>query len=89
VSLPLDPRFAGSNPAEDDKVLRTIKIRCTTSFGGEIKPSAPCHKILRHVKYPYSMKQILVGKIHGHSPPVSPASLLGVSAGYCQIPLVD
>jgi hypothetical protein len=32
--LPLDPRFAGSNPAEDDAFLRAIKIRSTTSFGG-------------------------------------------------------
>jgi hypothetical protein len=35
--LPLDPRFAGSNPAEDDRFLRVIKIRSTTSFGGEVK----------------------------------------------------
>jgi hypothetical protein len=42
--LPLDPRFAGSNPAEDDGFLRVIKIRSTTSFGGEVKPSAPCRR---------------------------------------------
>jgi hypothetical protein len=35
-----------SNPAEDG-FLWTIKIRSTTSFGEEIKPSAPCSKILR------------------------------------------
>jgi hypothetical protein len=28
--LLLDPRFAGSNPAEDDVFLRVIKIRSTT-----------------------------------------------------------
>jgi hypothetical protein len=38
--LLLDPRFAGSNPAEDDGFLRAIKIRSTTSFGGKVKPSA-------------------------------------------------
>jgi hypothetical protein len=43
--LPLDPRFAGSKPAEDDGFLRVIKIRSTTSFGGEVD--------LRHVKEPY------------------------------------
>jgi hypothetical protein len=32
--------------------LRAIKIRSTTSFGGEVKPSIPCRKILRHVKGP-------------------------------------
>jgi hypothetical protein len=36
-----------------------------------------------------SNKPYFVGKIHGHSSPVSPTSLPGVSAGYCQIALVD
>jgi hypothetical protein len=65
-SLPLDPRFEGSNPNEDDVLSRAIKIRSTTSFGGEVKPMFPCRKILRHVKYPYSMKEILLGKILGY-----------------------
>jgi hypothetical protein len=30
--------------------LRAINIRSTTSFGGEIKPDAPCRNILGHVK---------------------------------------
>jgi hypothetical protein len=51
--LPLDPRFAGSNPAEGDGFLKVIKIRCTTSFRRKVKTSAPCHNILRHVKKPY------------------------------------
>jgi hypothetical protein len=42
--LPVDLRFAGSNPAEDDGFLRVIKIRSATSFGGEIKPSVPCRR---------------------------------------------
>jgi hypothetical protein len=37
VCLPLDPRFTGSNPAEDDGFFRS-----TTSFGEEVKPSVPC-----------------------------------------------
>jgi hypothetical protein len=48
-----------------------IHIRSTTFFEGiveEVKPVAPC-KILLHVKDPYSMKEILVGKIHGHLSP--------------------
>jgi hypothetical protein len=51
--LPLDPRFAGSNPVEDDGFLRVIKIRSTNSCGGEVKPSDQYRKILRHVKDPY------------------------------------
>jgi hypothetical protein len=58
-----------SKPAENDGLLRAIKIPNTTSFAGEVKPAAPCRKILRHVKDPYSMKDILVGKIHGHFSP--------------------
>jgi hypothetical protein len=42
--LPLDPKFAGSNPTKDDGFLRVIKIRSTTSFGGEVKPSVPCRR---------------------------------------------
>jgi hypothetical protein len=37
--------------------LTAIKIRNTTSFGGEEKPLVPCLKMLRHVKYPYSKKR--------------------------------
>jgi hypothetical protein len=33
--LPLDPIFAGSDPAEDDGFLMAITIRSTTSFGGK------------------------------------------------------
>jgi hypothetical protein len=77
----LDPRVVGSNPAEGDGFLREIKIRSTTSFGGEIKPSVPCHDILWHVKDPYSMKEILVSKIHGHQvfPALYQVSLLGTA----------
>jgi hypothetical protein len=83
--LPLDPRFAGSNPAEDDGFLRSIKIHSTPSFGGEVKPSVPCRKILQHVKEPCRVwKRYFVGKIQRTFPPqVSRASLLIVSAGKC------
>jgi hypothetical protein len=54
MCLPLDPRFAGSDsqPAESDGFLTAIEIRSTTSFGGEVKPSVPCRKILRRIKDP-------------------------------------
>jgi hypothetical protein len=44
---------AGSNPAVNDGFLMAIKIRNTASFGGEVKPSVTCRKILRHVKEKY------------------------------------
>jgi hypothetical protein len=43
--LSLDPRFADSNPADGDGLLRAMIIRSTPSFGGEVKLSAPCRKI--------------------------------------------
>jgi hypothetical protein len=73
IVLSLDPKFAGSNPAEDEGLLMAIKIRSTTSFGGEVKPSAPCRNILWHIKNPAVFEEIPVGKIHGHfSPSFSP-----------------
>jgi hypothetical protein len=50
-----EPRSAGSYPVEDDGFLRAIKIRSTTSVGGEVKPSAACRKISRYVKEPYGI----------------------------------
>jgi len=40
-SRPLVPKFAGSHPARAVGFLGQ-KIRNTPSFGGEVKPSAPC-----------------------------------------------
>jgi hypothetical protein len=42
-----------SNSAENNGFLRAIKIRSTPSFRGEVKPFAPCRKILQHVKNPF------------------------------------
>jgi hypothetical protein len=42
----------GYNLTEGDGFLRSIKVRSTTFFREEVKPSAPCHKILWHVKEP-------------------------------------
>jgi hypothetical protein len=37
--------------------LMAIKIRSTTSFQGEVKPSVPCREIFRHVKEPYEYER--------------------------------
>jgi hypothetical protein len=87
LRLPLDPRLAGWNPAEDDGFLRAIKIYITTSFEMEVKPTALCRKILWHVKEPCGVgRRYFVGKIGGH---FSPIFLQGVSAGCYQRALVD
>jgi hypothetical protein len=33
-----------TGPKVRDGFLRVIKIRSTTSFGGEVKPSVPCRR---------------------------------------------
>jgi hypothetical protein len=48
--LATGPKVRGFKPGRGDLFLRAMKIRSTPSFGGEVKPSAPFHKILRHVK---------------------------------------
>jgi hypothetical protein len=35
---------------QGDGFLTAIKIRSMPSFEGEVKPEAPCRKILQHVK---------------------------------------
>jgi hypothetical protein len=57
--------FAGLNPAKGDGFLSLITIRRTSSFGGEVKPSAPCRKILRHEKNHFEYEQrYFEGQIH-------------------------
>jgi hypothetical protein len=46
--LAIVSKIASLNSAKGDKFLRAIKVRSTTSFGGEVKPSASRHKILWH-----------------------------------------
>jgi hypothetical protein len=50
--LATGPKGRGFKPGRGDGFLKAIKIQSTPSFGGEVKPEVPCHKILRHVKYP-------------------------------------
>jgi hypothetical protein len=47
--LAVGPKFRGFTPGRGDGFLKAIKIRSTPSIGGEVKPSAPCRKILRRV----------------------------------------
>jgi hypothetical protein len=87
--LDTGPKVAGSNLVKYGGFLRVIKICSTTSFGGEVKPSA-------HVRF-YGMLKIHTNtkgdsswaKFTAISRQVSSASLLSVSAGYCQRDLAD
>jgi hypothetical protein len=53
--LSLDHSLAGLNSAESDGILTEIKIRSTSSFEVEVKPSVPRRKILWHVKDPFQV----------------------------------
>jgi hypothetical protein len=71
--LSLNPRFAGSNSAEDDKTRNT-------SFVGVVKSLVP-YKICGKLKNPTSMKEILRMRNSGAvSHQISHASLKVVSA---------
>lgn len=53
--LTIGPKFRGFKPGRGQSVLREIKARSTSPFGQEAKPSAPCRKILLHVKDPFEV----------------------------------
>jgi hypothetical protein len=48
--LAIKSNIHGFKHGQGDGLLRAIKIRSTPSFGGEVKPSAPCRKVSRDVK---------------------------------------
>jgi hypothetical protein len=52
IVIAIGPGVAGSNPAERDGALRAIKFRSRTSIEGEAKSSAPCRKVVLHIKDP-------------------------------------
>jgi hypothetical protein len=72
--LPLDPKFAGSNLAEDDGILRVMHIHSTTSFVGEVKPSVTCRRFTTCKRTLRAWKRCLVSKIQ--RPCFLPISLL-------------
>jgi hypothetical protein len=51
------PKVGGFKPGQGDGFLRAIKIRCTPSFGWEVKPEVPCRRILRHVEDPLTYQR--------------------------------
>jgi hypothetical protein len=55
--LATGPKGRGFKLGRVDVFLRAIKIRCTPSFGWEVKPEVPRPKILRHVKDPLTYQR--------------------------------
>jgi hypothetical protein len=55
------------------RILKAIKISSTPSYGGEVKPEAPCSKILRRVNIASKHEQrYFEGQIHHFLRDVSP-----------------
>jgi hypothetical protein len=52
IMLAIGSKVRGFKPAKDDGNTNKVQIHNTTFFGGEVKPLAPCLKILLHVKDP-------------------------------------
>jgi hypothetical protein len=82
--LPLNLKFASSNPAEGDGLLIAIEIRSTPSFGGEVKPVVPRRNILQHVKELYEYERYIYRYSLTFLAQCLPTSILRVLAGYCQ-----
>jgi hypothetical protein len=60
--LAIGPKGGGFKPSRNTAFLREIKICNAPSFAGEVKPKAPCHKILWQKKSLASMnRNILKG----------------------------
>jgi hypothetical protein len=64
IVLAIGPKVHGFKPGRGRWILEAIKIRSTTSFGGEIKLSATCRKILRHVKNPCESMTEILRRLH-------------------------
>jgi hypothetical protein len=61
------PKGRGFKPGRGDGFLIERKIRSTSSLIWDVKPEAPCRKILRHVKDPcVAWLRCYVSKIQGH-----------------------
>jgi hypothetical protein len=48
--LAIGPKVCGFKPGRERWLFKDDKVHSTTSLEGEVKPSVPCSKILRHVK---------------------------------------
>jgi hypothetical protein len=55
--LAIELKVRGFKPGRGRLIFKGCKILITISFGGEVKPSVPCRKILRYVEEPYKYKE--------------------------------
>jgi hypothetical protein len=62
IVLSTGPKVREFKSGRGRRVFKGYKIRSTPSFAKQGKPAATC-KILRYLKDPYTIKEILVDKI--------------------------
>jgi hypothetical protein len=55
IVLDIGPKVRGFKPERGNGFLKAIKICSMPPFGGEVKPSAPCRKILGHIRSHFQM----------------------------------
>jgi hypothetical protein len=72
-------------PTEVDGFLRVIKIRSTTSFGGEVKPSVPCRRFTACKRILWAWIKMLRKPNCLHFSPKSPDCLPDGSGGHIRI----
>jgi hypothetical protein len=69
IVLAIGPKVRRLKPGRGRWILRAIKLWSTTSFGGEVKPSVQCCKILRYVKFSGGWQRYFSDKINGRFSP--------------------
>jgi hypothetical protein len=93
IMLAIGPKVRGLKPGQGRWIFKGDKNPLYDLLRREVQPSVSCRNILRHVKDPYSMKEILEAKFMDISLPVSLASLLksvqrSVETTYLALPRV-
>jgi hypothetical protein len=59
IVLAIQPKVCLFKQGRGQWVIKEINFHSTTSYGREVKSSVRYRKALRHVNYPYSVKEIL------------------------------
>jgi hypothetical protein len=78
----IGPNVREFKAGQGDGCLRAIKISRTPFFGGDVRPEAPCRKILWHVENHFEYEQRYFEEhIHNFHRDVPPDLLLDYSAG--------
>jgi hypothetical protein len=85
IVLAIRPKIPEFKAGRGRWTFKSDKIHCMTSFGGKVKPSAQSRKNI-----PAECdRDTSLAKTKDISCQISPASIIGVSAGTCQRALVD